>query len=119
MKIKKIIAIIMMLLIVLLTINPITMAKINPDTYKPNSPSSGDVDKIVNKVNPIVGTLKTVGIVVAVVTLMVIGIKYMTGSISEKAEYKKTMIPYLVGAILVVAITQILGVVIEIIIKVQ
>ena len=37
----------------------------------------------------------------AVVVLLVLGIKYMMGSASEKAEYKKTMIPYLVGALLI------------------
>ena len=42
-----------------------------------------------------------VGVVVAVIILLVLGIKYMMGSASEKAEYKKTMIPYLVGAILI------------------
>ncbi len=45
--------------------------------------------------------LTTAGIVVAVIVLLVLGIKYMMGSASEKAEYKKTMIPYLVGAILI------------------
>ena len=43
----------------------------------------------------------TIGIIVAVVVLLVLGIKYMMGSASEKAEYKKTMIPYLVGALLI------------------
>lgn len=49
----------------------------------------------------IVGILQTVGVVVSVIVIIVIGIKYMMGSASEKAEYKKTMIPYLVGAILI------------------
>ena len=49
----------------------------------------------------IINVLSTVGIVVAVVILMVLGIKYMMGSAEEKAEYKKTMIPYLVGAVLI------------------
>ena len=40
---------------------------------------------------------ETVGIVVAVITLLILGIKYMMGSASEKAEYKKTMILYVVG----------------------
>ena len=31
---------------------------------------------------------------------MFLGIKYMMGSASEKAEYKKTMIPYVVGVVL-------------------
>lgn len=49
----------------------------------------------------IVGILQTVGIVLSVVILIVIGIKYMMGSAEEKAEYKKTMIPYIVGAALI------------------
>lgn len=51
----------------------------------------------------IMGTIQVVGIVIAVVILMVIGIKYMMGSAEEKAEYKKTMIPYIVGAVLIFA----------------
>lgn len=49
----------------------------------------------------IVSVITTIGIVVAVVVLLILGIKYMMGSASEKAEYKKTMIPYLVGAVLI------------------
>ena len=49
----------------------------------------------------IISIITTVGIIVAVVVLLVLGIKYMMGSAAEKAEYKKTMIPYLVGAVIV------------------
>ena len=49
----------------------------------------------------IVDIVTTIGIIVAVVVLLVLGIKYMMGSASEKAEYKKTMIPYLIGAVLI------------------
>ena len=45
--------------------------------------------------------ITTVGIVVAVIVILILGIKYMMGSASEKAEYKKTMIPYVVGAVLI------------------
>lgn len=51
----------------------------------------------------IVGILRTVGVVLSVVVLIIIGIKYMMGSAEEKAEYKKTMIPYIVGAALIFA----------------
>ena len=53
--------------------------------------------------NNLMGVLQVAGVVVAVIILMVLGIKYMMGSAEEKAEYKKTMIPYLVGAILIFA----------------
>lgn len=49
----------------------------------------------------IISIITTIGIIVAVVVLLILGIKYMMGSASEKAEYKKTMIPYLVGAVLI------------------
>lgn len=58
------------------------------------------VNEIKEVGNKLVGILRTVGIVVSVVIMIVIGIKYMMGSASEKAEYKKTMIPYVVGAVL-------------------
>ena len=43
--------------------------------------------------------------------LVVLGIKYMIGSAEEKAEYKKTMIPYIIGAILVFAASAIASIV--------
>jgi len=36
---------------------------------------------------------------------MVLGIKYMIGSADQKAEYRKSMLPYLIGAILIFAST--------------
>lgn len=56
----------------------------------------------VNKIGgTVLGIVSTTGIVISVIVLVVLGIKYMIGSASEKAEYKKTMIPYLIGAVLV------------------
>ena len=68
-------------------------------------------DKVVNLGKTIVTIMQTIGIVVAVVVLLVLGIKYMMGSAEEKAEYKKTMIPYLVGAVLIFASTTIVNIV--------
>lgn len=59
----------------------------------------------------IVNIIQIVGIVIAIIVLLVIGIKYMIGSASEKAEYKKTMIPYIVGAVLVFAGTSLVKVI--------
>ena len=59
----------------------------------------------------IVGVVRTVGVLVAVVILLILGIKYMMGSAEEKADYKKSMIPYLVGAVLIFAASTITGIV--------
>lgn len=60
-------------------------------------------EKITGLGNQIITILTTVGIVVSVVVLIVLGIKYMMGSAEEKAEYKKTMMPYIIGAALIFA----------------
>lgn len=99
---------------ILISINPISSATIDPGSFKPTLDQSG-VDKISGIANPIIGAIQTIGIVVAAITIIVLGIKYMAGSIDEKAEYKKKMIPYLIGAVLVVAITQIVGVIAELV----
>lgn len=65
--------------------------------------SSVDVSKIETVGNSIIKVLKNIGFVLAVVMLMILGIKYMMGSAEEKAEYKKTMLPYLIGAVLIFA----------------
>ncbi len=58
-----------------------------------------------------VGIIQIVGTIVAVGVIMVLGIKYMMGSAEEKAEYKKTMLPYFIGAILLFAATNLAGIV--------
>lgn len=75
----------------------------NPDYFKPGAPNKTDSDKVVNKVKPIMNAISVIGTVVAVVTLAILGVKFMVGSVSEKAEYKKSMIPYLIGAVLLFA----------------
>ena len=66
------------------------------------NPSAGTADdKIVSIGNKIIGTVQTVGTIVAVLVLVVLGIKYMMGSAEEKAEYKKTLMPYVIGAVIV------------------
>lgn len=73
--------------------------------------NAANTDKVVGLGKTIVTIMQTVGIVVAVVVLLILGIKYMMGSAEEKAEYKKTMIPYVVGAVLLFAATTIVNVV--------
>ena len=73
----------------------------NPDAYDPGEIS--EYDEVFNIANIIIGIVKYVGIALSVIMLMLLGIKYLTGSIEEKAEYKKTMIPYLIGILLLFA----------------
>lgn len=74
----------------------------NPNYYNPGTYTvSPDEKDVAEKVGKILGIINIVGVVVSVITLMIIGIKYMLGSIEEKAEYKKTVMYYLIGAALI------------------
>ena len=65
-------------------------------------------NKVMDMGNKIIGAIQLIGSIVSVLTLVVLGIKYMAGSVEERAEYKKTMMPYVVGAVMVFAITNLL-----------
>lgn len=56
--------------------------------------------KLETKANVIFSGIRDIGIILSVIILIVIGIKYIMGSVEEKANYKETLIPYLVGALL-------------------
>ena len=93
----------------------ITHGVIDPETYEPDSLDSADnADTLKNIGNDIIGFLQIVGSILSVVVLVVLGIKYMMGSVEERAEYKKSMEPYVLGAVLVFAITNILGIIAKI-----
>ena len=72
---------------------------------------AGDTTKVTNIGGKIINIIPVVGIVVAIAVVLIIGIKYMTGSVEQKAEYKKVMIPYIIGAVLLVAGTSIVKVI--------
>lgn len=65
----------------------------------------GDISSLTDIAGTIVGIIKTIGMVVSVIALICIGIKYMLGSVEEKAEYKETLKPYLIGAVLVFTVS--------------
>ena len=88
----------------------------NPGAYKPNSSTSATgTDQLKDMANHAIGALQVIGTVLSVAILGVLGIKYMMGSVDEKAEYKKTLRPYLIGAIMVFGITNILAIIVKII----
>lgn len=75
--------------------------------------SSEDNRGILPIANIIVWIVRTVGIAISVLMLSIIGIKYIMGSVEEKAEYKQTMWPYVVGAILIFGGSSLVNVIYE------
>ncbi len=60
--------------------------------------------EFVKKVDTILGAIQMGGTVISVICLIILGAKYMIGSTEQKAEYKKTLMPYVLGAVMVLGI---------------
>ena len=108
--IKMISKIVSVLLIAFMLVSVVTPVFAAPD---PSNYTGGNVDttKIDTLGNQIITIVSTVGSIVSVIVLVVLGVKYMMGSAEEKAEYKKTLLPYIIGAALVFAASTIAGVI--------
>ena len=100
----KIINILLIIAMVALTFSTFVFADVDPSQITGKGTGTDDT-QIKQLGNKIVGLIRTVGTIISVGILVVLGIKYMTASPEGKADYKSTMIPYLVGAILVFAAT--------------
>ncbi len=76
---------------------------------------ASDGGKALNSVNKVVATIVTIariiGVTVAIVMLLVVAMKYMSAAPGEKADIKKSAVVYVVGAIVLFAVTGILGII--------
>ena len=101
MKLSKILATIMAIVVIISVCGFVFAAAPNPSDYTGND--SYNTSTIGQMGNQIIQIISVVGSIVSVIVLVVLGIKYMMGSAEEKAEYKKTLMPYIIGAAFVFA----------------
>lgn len=108
----KLIAIILVFLAIILFFSQVQASTFNPDLWKPNSTTNvTGATRFQGFANKIIGGVQIIGTITSVATLVIVGIKYMMGSVEEKAEYKETMKPYIIGAVMVFGITNILSII--------
>ena len=81
------------------------------DNYKPGDISDDDASVVESKTGKVLAIITNIAMVVAVIVPAVLGVKYMLGSVEERADYKKDMIPYLVGAVLIFGISLVVKIV--------
>lgn len=98
--VKIVVTALLFVMVLSLSINVFAGTSIGGITVNPNTGESANLVKAGNKV---LGVVKIIGIFASVAILMVVGIRYMMGSAEEKAQYKKVMIPYIIGAVLLFA----------------
>lgn len=111
----KFVILLIISLIIMLALSNITMAaKVSIDNIKDND-TNVEASGIKNIGSIILSGITEVGIVVSVVMVAILGVKYMMGSAEERAEYKKSMLPYLIGAILLFGASAIANMVVSLV----
>ncbi len=105
--ITKILAILMIVMCVA-SISGLVFAdsQIDPNTLTPTY-APGNETGLKQKATNVMGWIRNIAVIAAVIVVMVIGVKYILGSVEEKAEYKKSFIPIIVGIVIVTAAIQI------------
>ena len=104
-KSMKIVSILMMAIMMVMVATPVFAGKVDPDsaisgvTSQITAPQQ--TSNITQLVGKILGFLQWGAIIGGVLIITILGIKYMMGSLEEKAEYKKSLIPLIVGIIVV------------------
>ena len=88
---------------VLAATDPSTITKeINNTDSKAQKEMTGIASKVT-------GFIWVLSIIVAVVVVMYTGLKFIVGSANEKAEYKKSLVPIVVGVLLLVFATTVVN----------
>ena len=58
-------------------------------------------------IGKVIAYIRNAAIIIGVVIIIILGIKYMVGSVEEKAGYQKSFVPLVVGIIVVISATSI------------
>lgn len=117
--VKKIV-ISLIIMIFCINIYSATIATSSLEDFDGKITNFGDIEDVTTVkeiISTIIYIVKLIGTYLSVIVLIIVGMKYIVGSVEEKAEYKKTLIPYIVGAVLVFGSTNIVGVIYDSITK--
>ena len=102
----KLISTLLMIAMIICTISTTCFAG-TVDNFVINDGNTQITANMNAKVGDTIKTLRNIAAILAVIVIIVLGIKYMIGSVEEKAEYKKAFIPLIVGIVIVVGAFQI------------
>lgn len=109
-KTLKIIAVLLIAIALITLSTTIVRATTGFEPIEPK-PAGTAGEKVTNTAGQILTIVRIVGMAVAVIMLTILGIKYVAASPNEKADYKKGMTVYVVGAILLFGASALLSVI--------
>lgn len=108
----KLISTVVVIMIIAFTLFSTACKAFNPSDVISNvgiqaNTTHPETTDLTNKAGKILAYIRNIAAIAGVLLVAFLGIKYMMGSLEEKAEYKKSFIPLIVGTIVVVAATAI------------
>jgi uncharacterized membrane protein len=103
--IKKVL-LILFIFIIMFSIHPVTSNALDSIKDADNFLNSGgkmaiDESTLRSISNTLYNTFLAIGIVVAVIVSSILGIQFITGSIETKAKVKESLVPFVVGCVVV------------------
>lgn len=112
-KLTKVLSIVMLAIMMVSCFSTVFAAGTATDPIKWSNSQGNKIKttEIENFSASIINVVSIVGSAAAIITLIILGIKYMMGSAEEKAEYKKTLLPYIIGAAMVFGASVLVGVI--------
>ena len=108
-KTMKLVSILLLAVILLANMSTLCLATgggVAPGDIDPDY-TGIDTTGVQKTAKKVMGLIRNIAVIAGVLLIAVLGVKYMLGSVEEKAEYKKSFMPLIVGAVVVMAATQI------------
>lgn len=111
-KSMKILSIMLIVIMLLMTIGNVVLADNISDNFKNENLDTKTIQDTAaaDIAKTILGTMKWIGVAVAVGMLMFLGIKYITSSPEGKADLKGKLGVYILGFVLLIAATSIVAI---------
>ena len=107
----KIISTLLIAVVLIATLSQVCLATdyitIIEDVNTKGQGTATNIDGVKNVAGNVIKLIRNVAAIAAVVIISILGIKYMIGSTEERAEYKKSFIPLIVGIVVVLAASSI------------
>lgn len=107
-KVTKVLTIVLLVAMIVLSVSEVfaagTLIKNIEDSSNTAAVNMGTLPQTIGKV---IAYIRNAAIIIGVVIIIILGIKYMLGSVEEKAGYQKSFVPLVVGIIVVMAATSI------------
>lgn len=106
-KITKILTIVLLIAMIVLSVSEVFASGDIITNIESSAKGNVDMGTLPQTVGKVIAYIRNASILIGVVIIIILGIKYMLGSVEEKAGYQKSFVPLVVGIIVVMAATSI------------